>query len=329
MNKKIVLSGSRPTGNIHLGNYFGALENWVRLQDEYDCHFFIADWHALTTGYDDTKQLRENTIGLMADFLASGLDPEKATLFLQSEVTVHAELFLLLGMNTPLSWLERCPTYKDMMANMGDRDIATYGFLGYPTLQAADILIYKADFVPVGEDQIPHLEITRELARRFNFIYGREVFPEPQPLLTKSKVLPGTDGRKMSKSYNNTIALADSPDDVKKKVMSMITDPARIRKDDPGHPEICTVFAFQKVFNESSVPDIESQCKAGCIGCVACKRMLQEKIECFHTPIYERRQGFLSNKNRLIEIIHDGSAKATLKAEATMAEVREAVRIGV
>jgi len=329
MNKKIVLSGSRPTGNIHLGNYFGALENWVRLQDEYDCHFFIADWHALTTGYDDTVQLRENTIGLMADFLSCGLDPDKSTLFLQSEVTVHAELFLLLGMNTPLSWLERCPTYKDMMANMGDKDIATYGFLGYPTLQAADILIYKADFVPVGEDQIPHLEITRELARRFNYIYGKEVFPEPQPLLTKSKVLPGTDGRKMSKSYNNTIALADSPDDVKKKVMNMITDPARIRKDDPGHPEICTVFAFHKVFNESSVPDIEQQCKGGCIGCVACKKLLQEKIECFHTPIYDRRQSLLSNKSHLIEIIHEGSAKARIKAEATMAEVREAVRIGV
>jgi tryptophanyl-tRNA synthetase len=329
MNKKIVLSGSRPTGNIHLGNYFGALENWVRLQDEYDCHFFIADWHALTTGYDDTVQLRENTIGLMADFLSCGLDPDKSTLFLQSEITVHAELFLLLGMNTPLSWLERCPTYKDMMANMGDKDIATYGFLGYPTLQAADILIYKADFVPVGEDQIPHLEITRELARRFNYIYGKEVFPEPQPLLTKSKVLPGTDGRKMSKSYNNTIALADSPDDVKKKVMNMITDPARIRKDDPGHPEICTVFAFHKVFNESSVPDIEQQCKGGCIGCVSCKKLLQEKIECFHTPIYDRRQALLSNKSHLIEIIHEGSAKARIKAEATMAEVREAVRIGV
>ncbi len=329
MEKKIVLSGSRPTGNIHLGNYFGALENWVRLQDDYDCHFFIADWHALTTGYDDTAKLRENTIGLMADFISCGLDPDKATLFLQSEVTVHAELFLLLGMNTPLSWLERCPTYKDMMANMGDKDIATYGFLGYPTLQAADILIYKADFVPVGEDQIPHLEITRELARRFNYIYGKEVFPEPQPLLTKSKVLPGTDGRKMSKSYNNTIALADTPDDVKKKVMNMITDPARIRKDDPGHPDICTVFAFHKVFNESAVSDIEQQCKGGCIGCVACKRMLQEKMECFHTPIYDRRQELMSNKKHLIEIIHEGSAKARIKAEATMAEVREAVRIGV
>lgn len=265
MSKKIILSGTRPTGNIHLGNYFGALENWVRLQEDYDCHFFIADWHALTTGYADTEKLKENTLSLMADFLAVGLDPDKSTLFLQSSVLEHAELFLLLGMNTPLSWLERCPTYKDLMANMGEKDIATYGFLGYPALQAADILIYKADFVPVGEDQLPHLEITREIARRFNYIYGKEVFPEPMPLLTKSKVLPGTDGRKMSKSYNNTIALADTPEEVKKKVMSMITDPARIRKDDPGHPDVCTVFAFHKVFNESMVPEIESSCKGGSI----------------------------------------------------------------
>lgn len=328
MQKKIVLSGTRPTGNIHLGNYFGALENWVKLQDEYDCHFFIADWHALTTGYADTDNLRGNTISLMADFIASGLDPNRSTLFLQSEVNVHAELFLLLGMNTPLSWLERCPTYKDMMANMSEKDIATYGFLGYPTLQAADILIYKANFVPVGEDQIPHLEITREIARRFNYIYGQEVFPEPQPLLTKAKVLPGTDGRKMSKSYNNTIALADTPDEVKKKVMSMITDPARIRKDDPGHPDICTVFAFHKVFNEDQVAEIEQQCKGGGIGCVACKKLLQEKIEKFHSPIFDKRQELLRNPDSLIDMIHEGSKKAAVKAELTMQDVRRAVKIG-
>lgn len=329
MSKKIILSGTRPTGNIHLGNYFGALENWVRLQEDYDCHFFIADWHALTTGYADTEKLKENTLSLMADFLAVGLDPDKSTLFLQSSVLEHAELFLLLGMNTPLSWLERCPTYKDLMANMGEKDIATYGFLGYPALQAADILIYKADFVPVGEDQLPHLEITREIARRFNYIYGKEVFPEPMPLLTKSKVLPGTDGRKMSKSYNNTIALADTPEEVKKKVMSMITDPARIRKDDPGHPDVCTVFAFHKVFNESMVPEIESSCKGGSIGCVACKRLLQDKIADFHTPVFEKRKTLLENKDNLKQIIVAGSDKARIKAEKTMQEVREAVRIGV
>ncbi|MDD4094970.1 MAG: tryptophan--tRNA ligase [Oscillospiraceae bacterium] len=329
MSKKVVLSGSRPTGNIHLGNYFGALENWVRLQDDYDCHFFIADWHALTTGYDDTKSLYKNTVSLMADFLASGLDPAKSTLFLQSLVPSHAELYLLLSMITPLSWLERCPTYKDMMANMGEKDIATHGFLGYPVLQAADILMYKADFVPVGEDQVPHLEMSREIARRFNFLYEKDVFPEPQPLLTKSKVLPGTDGRKMSKSYGNTIALADTPEEVSKKVMSMITDPARIRKDDPGHPEVCTVFAFHKIFSEDEVGDIEEQCRKGEIGCVACKRKLQEKMARFHTPIFEKRQKLLENESELIDIIRDGSERAKVKADQTMEEVRKAVRIGI
>ena len=329
MQKKTIVSGSRPTGNIHLGNYFGAIENWVSLQEEYDCNFFIADWHALTTGYADTEDLKKNTISLMADYIACGLDPQRSTLFLQSQVKQHAELFLLLSMNTPLSWLERCPTYKDQMANMKDRDITTYGFLGYPALMASDILIYRADFVPVGEDQVPHLEITREMARRFNFLYKKDVFPEPLPLLTKAKVLPGTDGRKMSKSYGNTIALADSPDEVKKKVMGMITDPARIRKDDPGHPDICTVFAFHKVFNEEMVPEIEEQCKGGRIGCVACKRLLQEKIAVFHTPVYEKRQDLLRDENHLIDIIKDGSDRAAVKAETTMELVRDAVHIGI
>ncbi len=329
MQKKTIVSGSRPTGNIHLGNYFGAIENWVSLQEQYNCNFFIADWHALTTGYADTEDLRKNTLSLAADYIASGIDPEKCTLFLQSEVKQHAELFLLLAMNTPLSWLERCPTYKDQLANIKDRDITTYGFLGYPALMAADIMMYRADYVPVGEDQIPHLEITREMSRRFNFLYGKEVFPEPQPLLTKAKVLPGTDGRKMSKSYGNTIALADTPDEVKKKVMGMITDPARIRKDDPGHPDICTVFAFHKVFNEAQVPEIEEQCKGGCIGCVACKKLLQNKIAEFHTPIYEKRQDLLATPDRLTDVLREGSNKASVKAEATIRLVREAMKIGL
>jgi len=329
MQKKTIVSGSRPTGNIHLGNYFGAIENWVSLQENYDCNFFIADWHALTTGYADTTDLRKNTLSLMADYLACGLDPQKSTIFLQSAVKQHAELFLLLSMNTPLSWLERCPTYKDQLANMKDRDITTFGFLGYPVLMAADILMYRADFVPVGEDQLPHLEITREMARRFNFLTGKDVFPEPQPLLTKAKVLPGTDGRKMSKSYGNTVALADTPEEVKKKVMGMITDPARIRRDDPGHPDICTVFAFHKVFNEGMVPEIEEQCKGGCIGCVACKKLLQGKIAEFHTPIYEKRQDLLSNEKNLKDIIMDGSARASAKAEETIRLVRDAVQIGL
>ncbi len=329
MAGKIVVSGVRPTGDIHLGNYFGAVHNWVRLHNEYDCYFFIADWHALTTGYADTESLQANTLSLMADFLAAGLDPDKATIFLQSKVLEHAELFLLLGMNTPISWLERCPTYKDQQQQMTDRDLGTYGFLGYPALMAADILAYKADFVPVGEDQLPHLEITRELARRFNFLYGRNVFPEPKALLTEAKVLPGTDGRKMSKSYNNTITFADTPDVVGKKVMSMVTDPARIRKDDLGHPEVCSVFAQHKVFSPDIVQEVETDCKAGRIGCVACKRALQKRLLEFHQPIHEKRTALLARPDSLREQIEAGSDKARVRAREVMAEVRSAVRIGL
>lgn len=328
MTKKIIVSGSRPTGNIHLGNYFGAIANWVNLQEEYDCNFFIADWHALTTGYAETEVLRKNTLGLAADYIASGLDPKKCVIFQQSAVKEHAELFLLLAMNTPLSWLERCPTYKDMIANMKEKDITTYGFLGYPALMAADILLYKSDLVPVGEDQTPHLELAREMCRRFNFIYGKQVFTEPEPIFTKAKVLPGTDGRKMSKSYGNTIALSDTPDEVNNKVRGMITDTSRIRKDDPGHPDVCSVYAFHKVFSEDKVESICEQCKKGEIGCVACKKMLAERIAEFHTPIYEKRTNLLTHEDTLIDILNDGSNRARLKAQATMQEVREAVRIG-
>ena len=328
MEKKIILSGARPTGDIHLGNYFGALHNWVQLQESYDCNFFIADWHALTTGYAETENLRENTISLMADFLACGLDPEKSTLFLQSRVMEHAELFLLLSMVTPLAWLERCPTYKDQLSQLKDKDITTYGFLGYPCLQASDILIYKADFVPVGEDQLPHLELTREIARRFNYLYG-PVFPEPQPLLTKSRVLPGTDGRKMSKSYGNTISFADTPEQVRQKVMSMVTDPARIRKDDPGHPEVCSVFAFHKVFTPDEVDTIEASCRAGTIGCVACKKKLAERLLTFHQPIHEKRSRLLTDKKKLVNLIEDGSVRAREKAAVTLAGVRAAMHVGL
>lgn len=328
MEKKIVLSGSRPTGNIHLGNYFGAVSNWVKLQEDYDCSFFIADWHALTTGYADTSELRKNSLSLAADYLASGIDPKKCTLFLQSLVKQHSELFVLLAMNTPLSWLERCPTYKDQLANIKDRDITTYGFLGYPALMAADILMYKADYVPVGEDQVPHLELAREMSRRFNYIYNKEVFTEPAPLFTKAKVLPGTDGRKMSKSYGNTIALSDTPDEVAKKVKGMVTDTSRIRKDDPGHPDVCSVYAFHKVFSEDKVEDICQQCKQGCIGCVQCKKMLAERVAEFHTPIYDKRVELLSHEDDLIDIIKEGSARASIRAEKTMQEVREAVKVG-
>lgn len=326
MKKGTILSGMRPTGALHLGNYFGALENWIKLQDEYECFFFVADWHALTTGYEDTSAIKKNIDDIVIDWLSAGLDPEKCTMFVQSSIKEHAELHLLFSMNTPLSWLERCPTYKDQLAQMQDKNITTYGFLGYPCLQAADILIYKADVVPVGEDQVPHVELTREIARRFNFLY-KEVFPEPQSKLTKAKVLPGLDGRKMSKSYGNTIALSDSPEIVKKKISTMITDPARIRKDDPGHPEVCAVFAFHKIFNEAEVPEIEEQCKGGKIGCVQCKRNLSEKVTEYLTPIYERRQEILKRPAIIREIIQNGNDVARARARKTMEEVRAAMQI--
>jgi tryptophanyl-tRNA synthetase len=326
MDKKIVLSGARPTGDIHLGNYFGALYNWVKLQEEYDCHFFIADWHALTTGYDDTSELNNNCVRMMADFLACGLDPEKSVLFRQSLVMEHAELYLLFAMVTPLSWLERCPTYKEQLNELKDKDIRTFGFLGYPCLQAADILIYKADFVPVGEDQLPHLELTREIARRFNFLYGA-VFPEPQGLLTAAKVLPGTDGRKMSKSYGNTISFADPPEEVRKKVMCMITDPSRIRKNDPGHPDICSVYASHKVFSPGELDMIGENCRKGTIGCVECKKILQERLLAIHRPIHEKRTKLLEQPAKLEQLIREGSEKARVKARVTLGEAREAMKI--
>ncbi len=326
MKKGTILSGTRPTGQLHFGNYFGALENWVRLQDEYECFFFIADWHALTTGYENTSDLKRNIDEVAVDFISSGLDPEKCTLFLQSSVKEHAELHLLLSMITPLSWLLRCPTYKDQLAQLKDKDISTLGFLGYPCLQAADILIYKADFVPVGEDQLPHLEITREIARRFNFIYG-ETFPEPQPKLTKSKVLPGTDGRKMSKSYGNTIALSDNPDEIRKKVSNMVTDPARIRKSDPGHPEICAVYAFHNVFNEDGVQELCGACREGSIGCVECKRRLADRVVAKMSPVYEKRQSITSKKGYIREVLDAGNRHAREVAARTLDDVRRAMRI--
>jgi len=326
MRKGIMLSGMRPTGALHLGNYFGALENWVGLQNEYECYFFVADWHALTTGYEDTSEIKSNIDEIVIDWLSAGLDPEKCTMFLQSSIKEHAELHLLFSMSTPLSWLYRCPTYKDQLSQLKEKNIATYGFLGYPCLQAADILMYKADAVPVGEDQVPHIELTREIARRFNFLFG-EVFPEPEAKLTKAKVLPGTDGRKMSKSYNNTIALKDDPETVRKKVMTMVTDPARIKKDDPGHPEVCTVFAFHKVFNEEGLQETESLCRSGGIGCVQCKKNLAAKMAQTLTPIYEKRQELSARPGYIREVIENGNEKARKIAQQTMIDVRRAMKI--
>ena len=328
MQKKgIILSGMRPTGALHLGNYFGALENWIKLQDDYQCYYFVADWHALTTGYEDTSEYKDNITNILIDWLSCGLDPNKSTLFIQSSIQEHAELHLLFSMNVPLSWLYRCPTYKDQLNQMKEKNITTYGFLGYPCLQASDILIYKAGFVPVGEDQVSHVEITREIARRFNSIYNCEIFPEPQPLLTKSKVLPGLDGRKMSKSYHNTIALSDSPDTIHTKVMSMITDPERIRKTDPGHPEVCSVFAYHKLFSTDEVEGIEQDCRKGEIGCVACKKKLSLNVAKGMLPIYERRQEWLKRLDTVRDIVREGNNKAREQAQKTMRQVRAAMKI--
>lgn len=325
--KEIIFSAMRPTGAMHLGNYFGALENWVKLQNDYDCYFAVADWHALTTGYEDTDAIKGNIKEMIIDWLSAGLDPDKCTMFVQSSVKEHAELHLLLSMITPLSWLLRCPTYKEQISQMSDKNITTYGFLGYPCLQTADILLYNTNCVPVGEDQLPHIELAREIARRFNYIYG-ETFREPQSLLTKAKVLPGLDGRKMSKSYNNTIALSDSQETVVKKVRTMITDPARIKKDDKGHPDICTVFTYHKMFSsEEEVKEIEECCKQGKIGCVACKKKLAENVIKYLEPMYIKRQEILKTPDIIDDILHNGQKKAQNIASKNLKMIKEAMKL--
>ncbi|MHB0884911.1 MAG: tryptophan--tRNA ligase [Bacillota bacterium] len=326
MPRKRIMSGMRPTGRLHLGNYLGALENWVRLQDEYECFFCVVDWHALTTGYADTSDIRANVREMAVDWLSAGLDPERSTFYVQSRVKEIAELHLLLSMVTPVSWLERVPTYKDQLQQLAAKDINTYGFLGYPLLQTADIVIFKADFVPVGEDQLPHLELAREIVRRFNNFYG-PIFPEPQPKLTQVTLLPGIDGRKMSKSYGNDISMAATADDIKSRVDMMITDPARIRKNDPGHPEVCTVHSFHGAFSRGELEQIELDCRAGRIGCVQCKRNLTTRLQAVMGPVQERRSRYRERPERVDEILAAGSEKAQRAAAATMEQVRAAVRI--
>jgi len=317
----------RPTGRLHLGHLVGALDNWVALQDNYDCFYCIVDWHALTTDYEKTQGIRESIIDNAMDWLAAGIDPEKSTIFVQSSVIEHAELHVLLSMITPLGWLERVPTYKEQMEQITGKDLHTYGFLGYPLLQAADVLIYKADAVPVGEDQVPHIELTREIARRFNHLYGA-VFPEPQALLTKVPKLPGTDGRKMSKSYNNAIALTENPDVMKQTVRNMMTDPARKRRQDPGNPDVCPVGDYHKVFSdEKRIAQVDQGCRTAGIGCIECKMWLFENLQKRLAPIYERRQELESRRNQVVEILQEGSKKAKQVAAETMAEVREAMKI--
>jgi tryptophanyl-tRNA synthetase len=334
-----VLSGMRPTGKLHLGNYMGALKNWVELQNaanddgtaKYECYFFIADFHALTTDYADTSELPANVKDVLLDFLAAGLDTKRSTIFLQSEVPAHAELSLLLGMITPLGWLERVPTYKDQQEQLKEKDLATYGFLGYPVIMSADILVYQTDFVPVGMDQEAHVEITREIARRFNHIYGvddREILPEPKVLLTPSPKLPGTDGRKMSKSYGNTILLSDPEPEVRAKLKTMVTDPARIRRTDAGNPDICPVFDLHKVFSSNETQgEVRAGCTSAGIGCIQCKGWLADAVVKELAPIQERRRYFEAHPDEANAILDEGAVRANARAEQTMKQVRAAVRL--
>src|ERR1039457_2912832 len=352
-----VLSGMRPTGKLHLGNYAGALRNWVGLQDQYDCFFFIADWHALTTDYADTRSVKQNSLEVMIDYLAAGLDPERSTLFIQSHVLQHAELHLLFSMITPLGWLERVPSYKEQRENLKDKDLGTYGFLGYPLLQSADILLYKPNFVPVGEDQVPHVELTREVARRFNQFYprgrhlidyseplrpdspysfptkerphpthGMFVFPEPQPLLTPSPKLPGTDGRKMSKSYGNTILLSEPEPVVRQKLKTMVTDPARVRRTDKGDPDKCPVGDLHKVFSSpETMAKVYEGCRSAGIGCIECKSWAADALVKILEPIQQRRAA--TTEKQATEILEAGSLRAAARAEQTMIEVRNAMQM--
>lgn len=317
----------RPTGRLHIGHLVGALENWVPMQDSYDCVFGIVDWHALTSEYQDVSETKQNITDIAIDWLAAGLDPEKSKLMLQSMVPEHAELHLLFSMIVPVPWLERVPTYKEQIKQLNEKDLSTYGFLGYPVLQAADILIYRANAVPVGEDQVCHIELSREIARRFNNFYG-EIFPEPQPKLTRSARLPGTDGRKMSKSYGNDIQMTESPESVRKKMMPMMTDPARMRRTDPGSPEKCPVFDFHKTFtSEDDRSWVVEGCTSAGIGCVDCKKKLLEYMLPVIEPLYEKRVELENNLDFVRDVLVEGSRKARVLAQETMDEVRAAVNL--
>jgi tryptophanyl-tRNA synthetase len=318
----------RPTGKLHLGHYVGALDNWVRMQDEYECFFEVADWHALTTDYADTSRVKEYSLEVVLDWLAAGLDPKKSVIFIQSHVPAHAELHLLFSMITPLGWLERVPSYKEQQENIKGKDLGTYGFLGYPCLQAADILIYKADVVPVGEDQVAHVELTREIARRFNGFYGKsgDVFPEPKSLLTPAAKLPGTDGRKMSKSYGNAILLTDPEPVVRQKLKTMVTDPARVRRTDPGNPDVCPVGDLHKIFSsKDTIAKVNQGCRSAGIGCIECKSWAADALVKLLNPMQERRRKFEENPSLAWDILEDGTSRARKAAGETMNEVRAAM----
>ena len=329
MALKRILSGMRSTGKLHLGNLHGALRNWIELQNsgKYDCFYFVADWHAFTSEYSSTEEIKDNIISMVIDWLSVGLDPQKSTLFVQSAIKEHAELFLLLSMITPLAWLERNPTYKEMKAELANKDLSTFGFLGYPVLQAADIIMYKAYGVPVGVDQLPHIELTREIARRFNFLY-KEIFPIPEPLLTSVPKLLGIDGRKMSKSYENSIYISDRGKELQQKISSMFTDPQRVKKTDPGNPEICNVFTFHGLYSEAgTVKEIDIDCRKAAIGCTDCKKMLAGQIADAMKPIHERMDYYINHPDEIKSVIEEGNEKATKIARQTMDEVRAAVKI--
>ncbi len=328
MPKKRILSGMRPTGKMHLGNYLGALENWIALQDEYQNYHLIADYHVLTTNLS-TDEIYSNTIEMVTDWLAAGLDPQKSPIFRQSQIKEHTELFLIFSMLITKARLERNPTLKEQVRDLNIENLI-YGHLGYPVLQAADILLYKGEVVPVGEDQLPHIEITRELARKFNSQYCQDapIFPEPEAKMTNFARLPGLDGQRMSKSVGNTILLSDSPDIVIQKLKKAVTDPQKMRKNDPGRPEVCLVFTYHKKFNPSEVPEIDTNCRSGVLGCVDCKMKCASKINEMLAPILEKRKSYENNVNKVVDIINDGEAKAKEIAESTMIEVHQKMKIG-
>ena len=323
-----VLSGMRPTGPLHLGHLLGALENWKELQKSHECFFMVADLHALMGEYENTSQLRQNSVEMVIDWLACGIDPDKSTLFIQSEIPEHSELALILGMITPLGWLERNPTYKEQLREIEGRDLTTFGFLGYPVLQAADILLYKADKVPVGEDQLAHLELTREIVRRFKHLYKKELFPEPEALLTKEARILGTDRRKMSKSYGNAIHLSDPEETLRKKVQSMVTDPARIKATDPGHPDICNVYSYYKFFSdEKTVREVYDWCTGAKKGCTDCKKTMASALAEKMAPVWERRKKFEKERGLVESILKRGREKASAVARGTLAEVKQLLNL--
>ncbi len=327
MAKKRILSGMRPTGPLHIGHLVGALNNWIKLQEEYECFFMVADWHALMSEYANPKDLKENIISNVIDWLACGISPEKSTIFIQSHVPQHLELYMVFSVITPLGWLERCPTYKEQLREVTNRDLSTFGFLGYPVLQAADILLYKAQAVPVGEDQLPHLELTREISRRFNSLYKKDIFPEAAALLTETPRILGLDGRKMSKSYNNFIAISEEPKSIRLKVQSMFTDPLRIKFSDPGHPQTCNVNSYYALFAPERKKEIDGLCRKAQIGCTDCKKELAEILVKFLEPIQKKRDELLKDKGQIFKVLEQGSKGAGAVALKTVSEVKDILNL--